>query len=126
MNIGQFERLKHHIPDSGERDVPLFVGKSGELTEVSGALLAAAEIVGTSLGRVSLSALVDKVGRIVSTPSAESGLIIEDEDGRGSVAVAADVTTIAVRTRGRTEVPSPLVFDMLYVWASYEEGQPDK
>ena len=126
MSIGYFERLKQHIPELGERDVPIFLGKSRELTETSGALLAAAEIVGTTLGRVSLSTLVDEVGRIVSARGEESGLIIEDEDGLGSVRVAADVTTIALRRRGLTEVPTQLMFDMLYVWASYEEGQPDK
>lgn len=118
-NFGHFERLEHHLPDAGVQHIPLYLDEARDITDISRILLRSAEIIGGQLGRLSLSELVDQVGAVIASPDAKKGLIIEDEDGMGSVSVTPETTRISIRKVGEGEVSSTLFFDMLYTWASY-------
>jgi len=123
-NVGQFEKLEHHLPGLDACAVPLYLDNKMNLTAETGVLLRSTEIVGAQLGRISLTELLDTVGDVISKPDNQVGLIIEDEDGLGSIKVAPDVTTVSLRKHGRSQIPSLLFFDMLYTWSHYTNDPP--
>jgi hypothetical protein len=121
---GRFEKLEHTVPGVGILVVPFYVSETGDVAPESEILLEAVRIIGSQLGGVTLSDLVERVGQVVAHPAEKQGLIIEDEEGVGAIRVDAGTAIISVRRRGRVAVSSSLFFDMLYMWNTYQtEGE---
>jgi hypothetical protein len=123
---GHFEHLEHRNSSGETRDVPLYVGEHEDLTPESQVLLDAVNLLTPNLGKFDrgLEDLIDQVGDMISDPQSK-GLIIEDDEGGGSVRIDGETTHVRVRGKGMYDIPTPLFFDMLYTWAGYESDGQD-
>ncbi len=122
---GHFELSQSRLPDGHVKALPVYKGRRGELLPETGSLQAAIEIIDRNLGREdfpTLEELVNRVGQIISSDQKIDGILIEDEEDLSSVKINRKRTTVSLREKGVTKIPSGLVFDALYVWSESSKG----
>lgn len=124
IESGHFEHLEHQTTTGEVLDIPLYLGEHERLTAESQVLLDAVNLLAPNLNKFDkgLEGLLDRVGEMVSNP-AHKGIIIEDDEGGGSVRIDGETTRVSIRGQGVYSVSTPLVFDMIYTWAEYNRDR---
>ena len=112
----KFETVDHTVFGGNRLKVPLLVDIEAGLTEQSQALMQAANIIGAVIGQHEID--VDTMLEDIAVSLTEdSEVVLEDEHGKGSILVTPQETVISVAERGKWNVPTSLMFDMLDAWS---------
>ncbi len=116
-NNYQFDFRQHQLLNGSWAEVPVLVGPQRQPLPETRSLLAGTAIIGTVLLETNtpLDSLVDDVGSMLAGES-QTGVLIEDELGAGTVTITPESSEIETREAGTSTVPTKMVFDMLYIW----------
>ncbi|HEX4773906.1 MAG TPA: hypothetical protein VH234_00080 [Candidatus Saccharimonadales bacterium] len=122
ISRGRFETLSHTVYDGERMAVPLLVDRKTGLNEDSKALLHAADILGANLLRhdIDIGTMFERIAQRLSDEGG-NGVIVEDPDGKGSLNITSQITSVSVREVGTWELPTTLLFDMAQAWAELSD-----
>jgi hypothetical protein len=114
-----FEPLYHQNLNGERIVVPLYLNDELELCEDSEVLLRAADIISTQVITEDMSSILDTVRGVLSNSEDNTGTIIEDNLGVGSVTIDSQLTRVTIKNEGIFFTPTNLLFSMLCQWAEY-------
>jgi hypothetical protein len=116
-----FEELEHVGYGGETQRVPLLVARKEGLTEESNGLLHAVNIISGNPEQYEndvMSLLERLANRLEHDPE---GVIFEDVHGAGSINIRTDKSRINIHGVGVWDVPTPLLFEMIYAWGQMPE-----